>query len=99
MSDEDIIWTCFRYFSYYLPPYLFTAKVADVKNACIRNAESFCIKSAYAINTCIKDTYTVNTSSALSTCIKSASHNNTVMEGASKKNTYAKSVCAIKHSK
>lgn len=82
-----------------MPPYLFIAKGANVKNAYIRSAESFCIKSAYVSNTCIKDTCTVNTFSAVGACIKSASHDNTGMESAGKKNASNGSVGAIKHSK
>lgn len=40
MSDENAMWTCFRYFLYCLQPSSFVAKGANTKNAYIKSADS-----------------------------------------------------------
>lgn len=89
MFDEDVIWTCSRYFLYYLRLSSFTAKGIDVKSACIKSVKILYIKGVYASNTCTRYTYAGNTFSTINACIKSVDREKTCTRGAG----------TVKHSK
>ena len=99
ISNEHVIWTCFRCFLYCLPLSLFAAKGADSENACIGSAKSFYIRGVFAINTCARGTYVGNAFFAIDAYIKSAGHDGTDTKGADRKSAYAKSACIVKHSR
>lgn len=83
ISDEDTIWTCFRYFLCCLQPSLFAVKSADTKSAYIGNAQSVCIKDAYASNTYARGTCIGNAFSVINAYIKGADRENTCIRDAS----------------
>lgn len=59
MSNENVMWTCSRYFLCCLWPDLFIAKDADAKNACTKSAKSTYTKGACIEGSSSKDASTI----------------------------------------
>lgn len=99
MSDKNTMWTCFRYFLYYLQPSLFAAKGINAKSTYIESAKSSYTEGTYISNTCTKGTYAGNIFSTIDLCIKGAGLDATDTEDIVRESAYTKSACAVKYSR